>query len=208
MRHTHKPLLSANAFHRLALIQICHRLEENISNDSAMTIVKKLDVFEGIGKMDNPISLEIEENVKPIIDGPRRTPLAMKAKFKEMRNKLMKQEVIVKVDKQKAEATVKVAKLLIKKGQRNKEDIHLALRTQRYVPNKKCASPAQRLFSGRTRRSVPFPKEMLVPDVEDNVKEKIIQRRIGEPVYVKLKGPEDKRTKGVSDRQGKSRHTM
>jgi hypothetical protein len=136
VRHTHKPLLSANACRRLALIQIYHRLEENILNDSAMTTVKKLDVYEGIGKMDNPMSLEIEENVEPIIDGPHRTPLAMKAKFEEIKKERMKQEVIVKVDRQKAEATVKVAKLLIKKVQRNREDIHLALRTQRNVPNK------------------------------------------------------------------------
>jgi hypothetical protein len=69
----------------------------------------------------------------------------------------------------------------------------------------------------RTRCSVSFSKEMSVPDVEVNVKEKIIQRRteskfyhdreakvltdlaIGEPVYVELQSPDDKYTKSVID---------
>jgi RNase H-like domain found in reverse transcriptase/Reverse transcriptase (RNA-dependent DNA polymerase)/Integrase zinc binding domain/Integrase core domain len=123
----------------------------------------------------------------------------------------------------KAEATVKIAKQLIKKCRQNKQDIHLALLTARNTPNKVGSSPAQRLFSRRTRCSLPFAQDMLVPMLQEDVTAKIsLNKReakyyhdrkakpmpelnVGEQVYVKLKGQDDKWTKGQVQQQVKSR---
>jgi hypothetical protein len=123
----------------------------------------------------------------------------------------------------KAEATIEDAKNLIKKCAQNKEDLDLALLVHRNTPKSIGLSPVQRLYSRRTRCSVPFAKEMLMPQVQNDVKEKIAHRRakskfyhdrkakplselrIGEPVFVKLKGMEDDWRKGTVERQVKSR---
>jgi hypothetical protein len=47
--------------------------------EAASAIIQKYDdVFEGIGKLENSVTLEIDESVKPIIDVPRRIPIAVK----------------------------------------------------------------------------------------------------------------------------------
>jgi RNase H-like domain found in reverse transcriptase/Reverse transcriptase (RNA-dependent DNA polymerase)/Integrase zinc binding domain/Integrase core domain len=50
-----------------------------VARNSAFEIIKQFaDVFDGIGKLDTPVTLEIDESVKPVIDYPRRIPIAVK----------------------------------------------------------------------------------------------------------------------------------
>jgi hypothetical protein len=45
---------------------------------------KYADVFDGIGKLAEPVTREIDESVKPIIDNPRRIPIAVQPALEEI----------------------------------------------------------------------------------------------------------------------------
>lgn len=103
----------------------------------------------------------------------------------------------------KAEATVKIAKNLLKKSD-SEADFWLNLLIHRNTPNDKGTSPSQRMFARRTKSSIPTLKKRLLPTVIQNVPEKIRERKEkakfyydrstrrhkeleeGQPVYVQL----------------------
>ena len=79
----------------------------------------------------------------------------------------------------KAENAVKQAKNLMKKASESNSDPYKALLTLRNTPTETLkTSPAQRLFSRRTRTLVPTTQTLLKPQVSENVEEKLIQRKI------------------------------
>lgn len=77
----------------------------------------------------------------------------------------------------KAEATVKIAKRLMKKSIDSKTDFYKNLLQWRNTPNKTDCSPVQKLFSRRTRCHIPIIAKMLTPKVQLKVKEKIEYNR-------------------------------
>jgi hypothetical protein len=84
----------------------------------------------------------------------------------------------------KAEATVKVAKRLIKKVEEEGTDLRLALLHHRNTPNKVEYSPVQRIFSRRTRCLIPTKMENLKPNVAIDIKEKIeMKKRTAKSFY-------------------------
>lgn len=103
----------------------------------------------------------------------------------------------------KAEATVKVAKNLLKKSSCD-EEFWYALLVYRNTPNSKGSSPVQRLYSRRTRSGIPTLRNKLKPEIVHNVPIKIKEQKekskfyydknarkqkpldIGQPVYVQL----------------------
>ncbi|XP_062703852.1 uncharacterized protein LOC134286278 [Aedes albopictus] len=123
----------------------------------------------------------------------------------------------------KAESAVKITKTLLRKAHESKQDFWELLLQWRNTPNKTGSSPAQRLFSRRTRFGIPMCEEKYSPKIEEKVKEKITLNRrrakayydrqsrslpeleIGQPVFVKLKPTDKEWKKGtvinpVSDR--------
>jgi hypothetical protein len=123
----------------------------------------------------------------------------------------------------KAESAVKIAKSLIKKSIESHTDIELALLIWRNTPNSMGTSPAQRLYSRRTRCPIPTAPELLLPKVVEGVKEKIIENKqrskgyhdtkareegefhSGEMVYVRLNDHSKKWVPGVVLNQVKPR---
>jgi hypothetical protein len=97
VRHSHPPLLSANACEKLRLIKICNVITTNSQQSAADIIEKYADVFDGIGKLAEPVALEIDETVKPIIDNPRRIPIAVKPAFEEIITELESMGIIEKI---------------------------------------------------------------------------------------------------------------
>jgi RNase H-like domain found in reverse transcriptase/Reverse transcriptase (RNA-dependent DNA polymerase)/Integrase zinc binding domain/Integrase core domain len=95
----------------------------------------------------------------------------------------------------KAESAVKIAKSLIKKSIESRTDIELALLIWRNTPNKMGTSPAQRLYSRRTRCPIPCAPELLLPKIVEGVKEKIIENK------QRSKGYHDTKTRGESEFQ-------
>jgi transposase InsO family protein len=78
----------------------------------------------------------------------------------------------------KIEATVKIAKMLIKKCRKSNYNIHLALLDYRNTPCKHIGlSPAQRMFSRRTKTLLPISDQLLKPVVHTDVPERIKRKR-------------------------------
>ena len=55
------------------------------------------DVFEGLGCMDGPYHMELDETVKPVVHLPRKVPVALRDRLKEELDKLVREKVITPV---------------------------------------------------------------------------------------------------------------
>ena len=77
----------------------------------------------------------------------------------------------------KAEATVKIAKKIIKKTRREEKDVQLAILDWRNTASETGTSPVQRLMSRRTRNLLPTPELLLKPAIVEGVEGEIEQRK-------------------------------
>lgn len=83
----------------------------------------------------------------------------------------------------KAESAVKAAKMCMKKAEHNHQDPFLALLELRNIPTEIVnSSPAQRLFSRRTRTQVPTSKKLLKPAVV-STKTELEKRKMKQAYY-------------------------
>lgn len=86
-----------------------------------------------------------------------------------------------------AERAVQTAKGIIKKSERDGTDINKALLNMRNVPrNQELGSPAQRLFSRRTKTTLPVSADLLKPEIINNVKEKLEALRKKQKTYADI----------------------
>ncbi|UYV77901.1 K02A2.6-like [Cordylochernes scorpioides] len=69
-----------------------------------------------------------------------------------------------------AERAVQTAKSLLRKCERGKEDIQMALLNYRNTPREGLGSPVQRLYSRRTRTVLPIKEDLLEPSVLEKTK--------------------------------------
>ena len=84
----------------------------------------------------------------------------------------------------KAENSVKTAKSILRKAADAGQDPHLSLLDFRNTPSEGMdSSPAQRLFSPRTRISLPMASHLLQPKVIADVKLKLQQRKLKQSLY-------------------------
>lgn len=119
----------------------------------------------------------------------------------------------------KAEATVKIAKRLIKKCNESGKDLWFCLLHWRNTPKLNQSSPVQRIFSRRTRTAIPTSTANLLPNLAPEVSNQILQQRrkskfyydratrvlpalrIGQPVAVQLNLQKEKLwTKGIVEK--------
>jgi len=78
----------------------------------------------------------------------------------------------------KVEATVKIAKKLIQKYKRSNTDFYEALLDWRNTPTIEMnSSPVQRLFSRRTKTTLPTSERLLRPKTNENIEKKIKRKR-------------------------------
>lgn len=103
----HGPLLFANCCTELGLIKYCNKVQVkyNENNDdklnalrkkSELIIKKNDDIFEGYGLLAGEIELEIDMNIKPVIQPARRIPMALRTRLKVELEKLVTDGIIVK----------------------------------------------------------------------------------------------------------------
>ena len=107
-----RPLLGAETCQELNLIRVMTSdISEpetvNAVNDKVQTahtvltrdqILKEYsDVFEGLGCMDGPYHMELDETVKPVVHPPRKVPVALRDRLKEELDKLVREKVITPV---------------------------------------------------------------------------------------------------------------
>ncbi|XP_055589896.1 uncharacterized protein K02A2.6-like [Uranotaenia lowii] len=104
---SHRPLLSANVCKILGFVQFCNSVSFtspqsdqdllNIYRIRAQAIIDQHPkVFDGYGRFSGCVSLEIDPNVPPSIQQPRRIPIALRPKLKKELKKLEKDGIIVK----------------------------------------------------------------------------------------------------------------
>lgn len=93
----HCPLLSAKTCQSMELIKICKIVNENVCNKDAHALINKYqDVFEGLGKIEGKVCLEIDENIAPKTESPRRIPVSLREQLKATLDEMEEQNVITK----------------------------------------------------------------------------------------------------------------
>ncbi|XP_037958998.1 uncharacterized protein K02A2.6-like [Teleopsis dalmanni] len=93
----HCPLLSAQTCQEMELIKIYKSVKVNVENEKAQMIINKYnDVFEGLGKIEGKILLEIDNNMPPRNEAPRRIPISLREQLKVTLDEMEKQNIIVK----------------------------------------------------------------------------------------------------------------
>lgn len=93
----HGPLLSSKSCEIMHLIKVCNVVSGVQINTEAERIIKKYaDVFEGPGELQGKVSLEIDENIKPTMQPPRRVPVAMREHLEKTLDDMVNLGVIVK----------------------------------------------------------------------------------------------------------------
>ena len=103
----HKPLLSAKVCKTLGFIKFCNSVsitsppsEEHLLNvyriKAQQIVDQHSNIFEGYGKFPGVVSLEVDPDVTPSIQQPRRVPIAMRDKLKKELRKLEQDGLIIK----------------------------------------------------------------------------------------------------------------
>lgn len=88
------PLLGLHTSQELGLIKIV--MSMNCSSE--FIIDKYPSVFTGLGCLDKPYHIDIDETVKPVINPTRKVPVALRDKLKSTLQDMEKKDVIRKVD--------------------------------------------------------------------------------------------------------------
>lgn len=93
----HGVLLSASACVSMGLINYCNTIMERNLKDEAQSIITKYkNVFEGYGCFGNEARLETSPEVKPVLQYPRRIPLALRPELEKELHRLEESGIIAK----------------------------------------------------------------------------------------------------------------
>lgn len=99
----HRPLLSAEASRVLKFMKYCNSIQKysqqglEDSKKEAEKIIKKYkSVFEGHGLFPGEVNMEINKDVKPVVQTPRRIPIAFRKRLKEELEQLVEDDIITK----------------------------------------------------------------------------------------------------------------
>lgn len=100
VEHDHMPLLSNETSRQMGFIKVCSEIQQlEDAKREAKNIVKEYsDVFEGLGRFEGKVKLELDEKATPKIQRPRRIALAFNKKLKECLDDMEKSNVICKED--------------------------------------------------------------------------------------------------------------
>lgn len=99
VQHNQPPLLSSRTCQRLGVVKICRKLTSSKRSVAAEQILEEYeDVFRGLGKISKEIKLEIDPECRPVIQKPRRVPIALRKPLKDAIADLVKDGIISKVD--------------------------------------------------------------------------------------------------------------
>jgi len=90
------PLLGLQACQEFDLIKRIHVLESY--NVKEMFITENIDVFDGTGSFRKKCTIEVDEKSTPVACPPRRIPYTVRNKLKETLTKMIKNEIITKVE--------------------------------------------------------------------------------------------------------------
>ncbi|XP_038120427.1 uncharacterized protein K02A2.6 [Culex quinquefasciatus] len=105
----HRPLLSAKVSRVLGFVKFCKSVcfggPDSTSPDKLLKVYrveaqkivdKHQSLFDGYGKLDGEVSLEVDHTVPPSIQPPRRVPIALRGQLKKELEVLEKEGIVVK----------------------------------------------------------------------------------------------------------------
>lgn len=89
------PLLSKNTCMQLKLIQVCYTVCKQQGPDAAKQILDEHpDVFEGLGRLEGDVHLEIDGSIKPVIQQPRRIAVTLREELRQALSEMEQQGII------------------------------------------------------------------------------------------------------------------
>lgn len=91
----HIPLLSLKTCLKLNLIQLCFTVTKDQTTTAQQIIDKYPEVFNGLGKLDGDVHLEVDHSVKPVVQQPRRIPVTLRNELREALVAMEKDGIIV-----------------------------------------------------------------------------------------------------------------
>lgn len=107
---SHRPLLSLRVCTTLGLVKFCKNVSVSSplssNNDMEMLNIYRIraeeivnqfsDIFNGYGKMEGEVTLEVDTTVPPVIQQPRRVPIALRDKLQAELDKLQQDGIITR----------------------------------------------------------------------------------------------------------------
>lgn len=93
------PLLSASTCQGLNLIQVKSTNAIESMSTSEKILNEFAEIFEGDGKLEGAVHLEIDANIKPVQEHPRRIPITVRNELAELLEDLEKRGIVKKVNK-------------------------------------------------------------------------------------------------------------
>lgn len=135
---SHRPLLSAKASRVLGFVRFCKAVSFggpnpafppsdllNIYRVEAQRLADShKDLFNGYGKFDGEISLEVDDSVAPSIQPPRRVPIALRGKLKHELEVMERDGIITK---ESAHTDWVSNILIVQRGDPNKPSVRVCL---------------------------------------------------------------------------------
>ena len=92
------PVLGLNACLRLRLISLLCAINSPDGRESVKGIDDYADVFQGLGKFPGTHSIQVDPSIPPVVNPPRRVPIALKDKLKVELDRMEELEVVKPVD--------------------------------------------------------------------------------------------------------------
>ncbi|XP_062699497.1 uncharacterized protein K02A2.6-like [Aedes albopictus] len=90
------PLLSKETCLALQLIKLCYSIKSEQTGSAEHIIERYPEVFHGLGKFSGTLSLEVDDNIKPSVQHPRRIAVTLRKDLERTLNEMEQQGVIVK----------------------------------------------------------------------------------------------------------------
>ncbi|XP_062541083.1 uncharacterized protein K02A2.6-like [Armigeres subalbatus] len=90
------PLLSKDTCLALKLIKLCFSINAEQTKTAEQIVKKYPEVFEGLGKFDGAVNLEVDVNIKPSVQHPRRVAVTLRNELERTLNDMEQQGVICK----------------------------------------------------------------------------------------------------------------
>ena len=96
-----EPVLSISACKELGLIKFISAVDRDENTEAFAARIREeyKDVFTGIGCLERPYHIELDPEVQPVINPPRRVPYGLQDRVKAALNEMCSQGIIVPVDK-------------------------------------------------------------------------------------------------------------
>ncbi|XP_065073526.1 uncharacterized protein K02A2.6-like [Ochlerotatus camptorhynchus] len=89
------PLLSKNTCMQLKLIQVCYTVcKQQASNAARQILNEHPEVFEGLGRLEGDVHLEIDSSIKPVIQQPRRIAVTLREELRQALSQMEQQGII------------------------------------------------------------------------------------------------------------------